>query len=106
MALFGWGLSEVIVIRIVAALAIPALAMLLWGTFAVPDDRSRSGKAPIPIPGPLRLALEITFFGFSSFCLLYNSNEALSLVFGGLVVLHYGLSIERIKWLLNDPENS
>ena len=30
--------------------------MAVWGVFAVPDDPSRSGNAPVPIPGLLRLA--------------------------------------------------
>ena len=43
----------------IAAVAIAiALSMTLWTVFAVPDDPSRSGNAPVPVPGALRLALE------------------------------------------------
>ena len=59
--LWGWGQSEG-VLRFIFALGVPLLAAVLWGTFAVPDDPSRSGKAPIPIPGAIRLVLELAFF--------------------------------------------
>ncbi|MDX3525033.1 DUF2568 domain-containing protein [Streptomyces sp. ID05-39B] len=35
-----------------------------WGSFAVPDDPSRSGESDIHTPGPVRLLLQLTvFFG-------------------------------------------
>ncbi|MBN2245139.1 MAG: DUF2568 domain-containing protein, partial [Candidatus Aminicenantes bacterium] len=37
----------------------------LWGTFRVPGDSSSSGKAPIPIPGFLRLFLELVIFSLA-----------------------------------------
>ena len=33
------------------------------GVFAVPDDPSRSGSAPIAVPGLARLTLEAAVFG-------------------------------------------
>jgi hypothetical protein len=44
---FVWGIGLVI------------LAAVIWGTFAVPDDPSRSGNAPVPVPGALRLVIEL-----------------------------------------------
>ena len=46
----------------VLAFVIPFVMAVIWGTFAVPDDPSRSGKAPVPTPGALRLLLELLFF--------------------------------------------
>ena len=47
MGVWGWRYSEGW-LRFVLALSIPIIAAVLWGTFAVPDDPSRSGGAPIP----------------------------------------------------------
>jgi hypothetical protein len=46
--------------RFVVALLVVLIAMALWGVFAVPDDPSRSGNAPVPVPGAVRLVLELT----------------------------------------------
>ena len=65
MGLWGWHRRDD-GLRILVALAIPLLAAALWGTFAVPHDPTRSGSAPIPVSGILRLALECGFFGSRS----------------------------------------
>ena len=49
-------------LRIVSAAALPIIAAVLWATFAVPNDPSRSGSAPVAVPGMLRLALELAIF--------------------------------------------
>jgi hypothetical protein len=86
--------------RIVLAVAIPLLAAALWGTFAVPNDPSRSGSAPVPISGMLRLALEVGFFSFATWALYDLRFARLPAVFGTVVVLHYLLSYDRIRWLV------
>ena len=48
------------------AIGIPLLIALLWGTFRVPGD---PGKAPVAIPGALRLVLECAVFGFAVWAL-------------------------------------
>ncbi len=86
--------------RIVLALAIPLVAAVLWGTFAVPNDPSRSGSAPVPTPGVLRLALEVGFFAFATWALYDLRFARLTVTFGTAVVLHYLLSYDRIWWLV------
>jgi hypothetical protein len=78
----------------------PILAAVLWATFAVPDDPSRSGKAPVPVPGILRLALELAIFAFAAWALYDAGNSLLALILGAVVVVHYALSYDRIGWLL------
>lgn len=79
---------------------IPLAMMTLWAVFAVPNDRSRSGKTVVAISGTLRLVLETAFF-LLPVCLLWLQNEHLAAIIFGLVVLmHYLFSIDRIKWLL------
>ena len=82
------------------AIGFPVLAAALWGTFAVPDDPSRSGRAPVATPGLLRLALELAFFGFASWCLVDTGATQLGLGFGVIALVHYALSYDRMLWLI------
>ena len=86
--------------RIVIALAVPLLAAALWGIFAVPGDPSRSGAAPVPVPGIVRLVLECGFFGFGTWALADVGFSRLAAIFGTSTVLHYLLSYDRIAWLI------
>jgi hypothetical protein len=74
--------------------------MAIWGVFAVPDDPSRSGRSPFPVPGTVRLCLEllILFGGAAAFYLGGYRMAAAGLSL--LVLIHYGLSIDRVIWLL------
>ncbi|MCJ7717842.1 MAG: YrdB family protein [Anaerolineales bacterium] len=49
---WGWNLGPGWKSKLLG-LGIPFLVAVVWGTFAVPDDPSRSGTAPVPIPGIL-----------------------------------------------------
>lgn len=84
----------------VFALLIPFVIAVMWGAFAVPDDPSRSGTATVPIPGVLRLLLELMFFFFAVWCLYDLGYSLLWRVFGLLVALHYFMSADRVKWLI------
>lgn len=86
--------------RFIIGLGGPLIAAILWGVFAVPGDRSRSGNAPIPIPGTLRLAMELSLFGVASWALYDAGSEGLVLILAGLTVIHYVLSYDRVAWLI------
>jgi hypothetical protein len=86
-------------IGIFLMILVPVTAAVLWGTFNVKGDPSRSGKAPVPVPGWVRLTLELVFFGVSAWALSTRYVLA-GLGFGILVILHYLFSLDRIKWLL------
>lgn len=66
----------------------------------MPEDPSRSGAAPIPVPGVIRLPLELAFFGFAGWSLYASGAQTLGLILGAAVLVHYALSYDRIKWLL------
>lgn len=68
MGFWGWNQREG-ALRFVLAFGIPIIAAAIWGVFAVPNDPSRSGSAPVPVPGMLRLALELIFFAFAAWTL-------------------------------------
>ncbi len=81
------------------AIGLPITAMAAWGTFNVPGDRSRSGKAPVPVPGVVRLLVEFDVFGVAVI-VVWFANPVYSAALLAGVVIHYILSIDRIKWLL------
>lgn len=83
-----------------AAWVVPVLVALLWATFAVQGDPSRSGNAPIPIPGALRLILEMAvFLGGAAALAARNSRVALALFLTAFVV-HHAMTTDRMAWLL------
>jgi hypothetical protein len=98
LGLWGWHRRDD-GLRIVVALTIPLVAAALWGIFAVPHDPTRSGSAPVPVSGLLRLALEFGFFGCATLALYDLGFSKLTATFGIAVVIHYLLSYDRIRWL-------
>lgn len=97
---WGWQQVENILLKIALAIGLPVIAAVLWGTFAVPNDPSRSGKAPVPIPGWLRLILELAFFAFAVWALLDSEFEIPGFILAMLVLIHYTVSYDRLLWLV------
>lgn len=89
----------------ILAIGLPLVAMLAWGTFNVPGDRSRSGAAPVPVPGVVRLIVELDIFG-GAVLVSWFANPAFAVALGAGVVVHYALSIDRIRWLLESGRPS
>lgn len=85
----------------ILGIGLPVLMATVWGVFAVPNDPSRSGKTVVETKGVIRLLLEFSFFILGSY-VLYDLNYS-NIFFGYsiTVIIHYLLSIDRIKWLLN-----
>ena len=96
---WGWNQAEGI-LRFVLALGAPILAAVLWGTFAVPDDPSRSGDARVPVPGIIRLLLELAFFGSATWSLFATGLTTLGWIYGIAVIIHYVISYDRVAWLV------
>ena len=96
---WGWNQADGI-LRFVLALGIPVLAAVLWGTFAVPDDPSRSGGARVPVPGIVRLLLELAFFGSATLPLFAMGVTTLGWIYGIAVLIHYVVSYDRVMWLV------
>ena len=86
--------------RFVLAIGLPLIAAVLWGTFAVPDDPSRSGKAPVPVPGIVRLVLELAIFAFATWALYNAGATQLGWLLGVVTLVHYVLSYDRLWWLI------
>ena len=80
----------------------PLIAAILWGTFAVPNDPSRSGHAPIPTPGALRLLLELLIFAVSAIAIIVSQQKSTGMILAILVLFHYVISYDRILWLFRN----
>ncbi len=82
----------------ILGIGLPLVAAFGWGTFNVPGDESRSGEAPVVVRGVVRLVLELLFFS-AAVVLLWLVSPIAAAVLGVGVVIHYLLSIDRIRWL-------
>ena len=99
VGLWGWKCGDGW-LRFALALGIPVLLAIIWGTFNVPGDPSRSGAAPVVIPGFVRLIIELGIFGFAAWVLKDMGFTRISMMMGVAVLVHYVISYDRIMWLL------
>ena len=86
IGIWGWKQSDGW-LRFVFALGIPIIVGAIWGTFAVPDDPSRSGAAPIVVSGIVRLVIELAVFAFATWTLHDLGFNRLSWILG-IFLLH------------------
>lgn len=96
--IWGWQQSENWP-KFFLGLGLPLILAAVWGTFAVPDDPSRSGKAPVPVPGYLRLLIELIIFSIAIWALYDLGYLKLTWIMGLMVLIHYVISYDRILWL-------
>jgi hypothetical protein len=101
MGLWGYQLSAG-PLRVAFAIGIPLLAAALWGIFRFPGDPRPD--VPVPVPGAVRLLLEVLYFGFAAWALSDMGMTQWALIFAGVVVLHYAVSLGRIRWMLGGSE--
>lgn len=83
------------------AIFLPFSMAIIWGVFAVPGDPSRSGSAPVPTQGIVRLAIELLFFGSMVGALYDLGWSTTALVLGLITLIHYLTSYDRVLWLIN-----
>lgn len=100
VGIWGWRQTDGW-LRFFLAIGIPILLAVIWGVFAVPDDPSRSGSAPIVTPGIIRLVIELGIFAFAMWSLYDIGLTKFSWTFGIIVILHYVISYDRFIWLIS-----
>ena len=83
-----------------SAMGILVVTMLLWGIFNVPGDPSRSGKAPVVVPGKLRLAIEAFVFLGATYAILIVSGWLFALLYLAAVIAHYIHTKSRVTWIV------
>lgn len=90
-------------LRFIWAIGFPLIAAVLWGTFRVPGD---PGKAPVAVPGIVRLMLKLVYFSAGIWAFHAAGREAWALVFGTVTLIHYLISYDRILWLVRSPQQT
>lgn len=86
--------------RVLAVIIVICSVMAVWGVFAVPGDPSRSGNAPIPVSGLIRLGLECAILFGGALSLYWSGFGLAGAGLSLLIVAHYALSGERLAWLV------
>ena len=97
LGVWGWVLGGDGIVKFVLALAAPIFAAVIWGIFAVPGDPSRSGNAPVIVPGLVRFILEIAFFSSVVWALSALHYSMLGWLFGIVVIIVYVADIIKEK---------
>jgi len=92
MGAWGWRQGEGW-LRFLFGLGIPLVAATLWGVFRVPND---PGRAPVAVPGIVRLALEAAYFGLAVWALGDLGAVTWSWILGIILVIHYATSCDRL----------
>ena len=96
LGLWGWRTGPE-GLQFLLAVGLPLIAAAIWGVFRVPND---PGPAIVATPGLVRLVYELALFGFTTWALFDLGYNAAGWIFGGITLLHYLTSYDRIQWLL------
>lgn len=99
LGVWGWQYGNGTGLRFILAIGLPIIMAAIWGIFNVPNDPSRSGAAPIVVPGIIRLAIELAIFILSTWALYDLEYYRLGWLLGSVAILHYLVSYDRIIWL-------
>lgn len=84
-----------------ATIALPLAAATIWGIFNVPDDPSRSGAAPVPVHGWVRLVLEWLVLAGGWMGFAFAGQTAVAVGLAVLTIFHYIVSLRRVRWLVS-----
>ena len=96
----GWNLVDDPLVSIVLVVALPLVAAAVWGTFRVDGDPK---LAPVPVPGVIRLCIEVDFFTAAIVLLAVVGAWTAAGILAALVVLHHAWGYRRIRWLIHHP---
>ena len=99
LGVWGWQYGNGTWLRFILAIGLPIIMATIWGIFNVPNDHSRSGAAPIVVPGIIRLAIELAIFITATWALYDLESYRMSWLLGSVATLHYLVSYDRILWL-------
>ncbi|WP_425402659.1 YrdB family protein [Haloglycomyces albus] len=73
--------------------------VLVWGTFNVPGDPTRSGSAPVAVRGMTRLYLEVGILGGAVFAYLLSGWVFVGLLYGVFLAGYFYIARDRFDWL-------
>ncbi|RYE07782.1 MAG: DUF2568 domain-containing protein [Hyphomicrobiales bacterium] len=81
-ALAGWNATPVLWLRLLLAVALPAMAIFLWAVWAAPKAKKRRLK-----PGPLML-FKVIIFGFATLAWALAGAGLIAAIFGTLAAIN------------------
>lgn len=81
-ALAGWSATPILWLRLLLAVALPALAIVLWAVWAAPKAKKRRLK-----PGPL-LVFKLIIFGFATLAWALAGMGLIAAIFGVLAAIN------------------
>lgn len=84
----------------VLAIGLPVVAASTWATFRVPGDLSAGQGGPIPVPGVVRLVIELDVLVLGAVFAIVVGQVVLGVAVLLAVVAHYLLTLRRVRWLL------
>ena len=96
----GWNLVDDALVSVVLATALPLLGATVWGVFRVDGDPK---VAPIPVPGVVRLCIEVDVFTSAVVLLAVVGQAVTAGILAALVVGHYVWGHQRVRWLVRHP---
>ena len=97
---WGYSLSDTTLVRLFAAIAIPALAAIAWAVFRTPGDNSAGKEGIVPVPGWVRLLLELGLLLLATYGTWSAGSRVAAETLLTFTALHYLLTWQRIRWLL------
>jgi hypothetical protein len=102
-ALAGWELGGDGLggwLRWLLALVLVTAAAGAWGTFRVDGDSGGDNEAPVRVPGPVRLVVELVVLLGGAVAVTWAGETVFGVVLAVLVVLHYATTMQRVTWLV------
>ena len=82
------------------AIICPVVAAALWGVFNVVGDPSRADHVVVAVAGWVRLLIEAAIFSGAVYALFSSGYRAFAVVLAVIVVFHYLMYLDRLRWLL------
>lgn len=105
LGIAGWKLGAGAT-RWVLGVGLPVAAAVVWATFNVPGDPSRSGHAPIEVNGWIRLGIELVVLGAGAVAIWYAGSPALAVAYVAVAVAQYATALDRVGWLVEQKLHS
>ena len=78
---WGFKIGNGTITKIALGVGAPLVAAAIWGTFVSP-------QAPVQLPWPLSLLLQVLVFGSATAALVATGHRTLAVVFGVIVVIN------------------
>jgi hypothetical protein len=98
---WSWHL-DIGAVRFILVVVGPVLFAAIWYTFNVRNDPSRSGKAPVPVPGFVRLSIELFLFALAVIAAFSSMSALIGIIFGLALLFHYVTSYKRFAWMVRN----